>query len=876
MRRSRRGLALAALLAACAGNEVSVPTTTLERPVAVGFVCADLRGRLVDTSLCAEAGEGGPTLYAVVGDSSPGELGLADVSTRDRASRLIDLDESNPGIQLLEMGRILSDAALSPATIGGRRAKTVRAVTANSGSCDLGIVDVQEILDHPGTARSSRVTPTVSGVALRARPRALAFVPGRDDQVYVTFPVCGLLARIDLGTGAVLEGLTVTADGRIATTGAPACPVECGVAADPCAGACPSTALPGDLEVADDGSALVMSAAGGSFVVVAALDRDDGTLGFARVVPLDGDTATDRVRVSPTTRYGRFAYAAARDGSVRVISLDELRECETNPDPRVLPAGAPSGCYPMGTPRRPLSRGPGIDLASTLLPVDIAFAELTRGACCGRDGACTETSRTECEGTWSGGGSECPVDGCYASSTPAAALGPLYYDGVFAFVLESNGHVVTVDVDDQFYADAVPHTRRSGQIRFAGADRAFRRQYSLGSVWKPLPLVGGIDDAQGAGTPQAPSRTFGAGQPAPDDRYPKLAPTTSAREDLGVLFPDPLRAPTDGVSLTFEGVLPGTARTTGRLEACDGSSSNVCLKDEGAAFCSHGVEDHDLVELIGCTSDADCRTVETCLRDPQAALEQGGMCVCSDAADPQVDLCLARDNPDCAALFATPRKYCIHKAKLGEIVLGPTRLLPKTAIQDDPTMPDAVYVCDPPSGDANVPLPPPSCFPAGVRYRVRARDALLVQSDQAGFVHRIVAADADGSCVADASRSPLLQSKIALDPPPCVDSAIPERNPCATRDLVRLGHPLYDLTVARAQDRPRRDPGQDFQIIFHVTGSFEPLDADLGAFLPAAIELGPDGLLYVVDQGDEVFGVGRGHLARMDPYAGKADDFVVR
>ena len=771
------GIALA-LVASCGGERVRLATTTLERPVAMGFVCADAADRLLDLSACSSA-TGGATLWGLVANSSRGEVALVDLFTEDLSVRTRDIDRASPGIQLLSAGREITDLAVSP---GSARATPTRAVTANHGSCDLGLIDVQELLDTPATAPVvSRVIPRVGGAPLGAGPRAVAFVPGSSAQVYALFPGCGLLARLDLATGEVLDALSIPADASPTSVTDPRCPSECAGVGAGCDGAdCPDSALPTDLDVADDGSLLVVSAAGASFITIVALDRD-GALGYPLIVPLEGDTVTDRVRVSPQTRYGRFAYAAARDGSVRVVLLAEARECETNADPRMLVGSQDTGCVPLGTPRRPLARGPGIDLPGARLAIDVAFGSFDQ---------------------------------------PSGDLGGArYFDGVFAFVLLADGFVVVVDLEDRVYPDAIPHAIRSEIARSAGQDGLYRL---------PLPAV--RFDSAGKWL----QRDLGEDE-VPEDRYPTLLDPP-----LGVRFGDPPRTPTGEVTLTFEGALPETERTAGLLRECGG---RVCLDDPGAAFCSKAVQIGDVVELVGCTSDSQCRSgIEVCLEDPSAAVGLGGLCVCDADADPGSDRCLDRERSACRSLITGRREFRVALARTDRLEV------------------DAF---------------PGACLPIEARYRVRAGDAFVLRGAAVDFLHRIVADD-DGTCVVDGERSPLVQSRVALAPPPCTESSAPAPNPCGARDLVRFGHPLYDLTLSRMDDRPPREPDREFTLRFVVDGPFDLMETNVQSFLPAAIEPGPDGRFYVLDQGDEIGGSGRGRMVRMSATADEIDDFLVR
>ena len=111
------------------------------------------------------------------------------------------------------------------------------------------------------------------------------------------------------------------------------------------------------------------------------------------------------VRVGPRSPAGKFLYAVARDGSVRVIDLDRNVECETNPDPRwktptinlqqaptrpsasadwtfmpPLPPPRSLGCFPLGDPSTPprsvFASSPGIALPPGEVPSDVAFVHV--------------------------------------------------------------------------------------------------------------------------------------------------------------------------------------------------------------------------------------------------------------------------------------------------------------------------------------------------------------------------------------------------------------------------------------------------------------------------------------------------------------------
>jgi hypothetical protein len=246
------------LALACQDDDITTTTRNLERPAPMALFCAARDAESgVPTTLPLQAcdpsddtDDSTGTLFGLVANSARGDVALFETSAV--GEELIDLDPG-PGFGFAAVGAL--PTALETTTDG------CRAVTANSGSCDLSVLDVPGLLEAAclasadlgdldaicptavpaGRAVASRITPRTREGPLLARPQDLLLVPpdGASDAVqgpacaegapyraFVTFPACGLVAQIDLATGLVIDALVVTADG-FRTTDTPRCPVEC-------------------------------------------------------------------------------------------------------------------------------------------------------------------------------------------------------------------------------------------------------------------------------------------------------------------------------------------------------------------------------------------------------------------------------------------------------------------------------------------------------------------------------------------------------------------------------------------------------------------------------------------------------------------------
>ncbi|MEK6606057.1 MAG: hypothetical protein AABZ30_00180 [Myxococcota bacterium] len=914
---------------ACGADPIITPSRNLDRPVAVAFACVklDVEGRVFATAPaadCAPDGEPQRRLYAFVANSTRGEIAVVDASR----GRLLDLEAGSPGFRFLPVGELPADVT---ATADG-----CRVVTANFGSCDLGVVDALETIAPSGeTPKVWMTTPTVGGAPLGARPRAIVANPHATPgacavdapyEAYVTFPSCGLLARIDLATGELVEALSVGEDG-IRRVAAPSCPSECGAGAgclSPRDGTCAveGSALPLGLDLQGDGSRLVVAAGGAPYVGWVSLDPDSGAFVAFGTIPFsspDAPSGASVVRISPPTDAGRFVYAVADDGTLRVLSLLDGRECETNVDARALGesvAPAEALCFGVGDPARPrraLAHGPGIEIAGDL-PVDVSFAEIH---CCrdpDEDGGCADDpERTVCP----------------AVIVEGRPLSTIFYDGVYAFVATSRGLVYVVDVEDRFESalsgagyrrESLPHSIRPIAQRedLGCADP----EDGATDFRLRLPFVDGDGSTMRYGQEEL---RLG------DSAFPGLLDTTACAsgcalddgegvcrnscgdecgatdDDHGILFPDPRAVESEILELDHEGVIPRTARSTGRVIACDEAASarptgrGVCVRDVGAGFCGAGVEPGDIVELAGCAGDADCDPLlEICAFDPGTPAGLGGFCAPRETGELL---------PECRAVARSRREYRVAAARDDRLALEllPVRLRCEDdestcgACFDQAEANDCVRVC---AGDDDclglpcalvagqrvcvaAPALSPDCFASLTRYQVRVGAGFRVRYGEDGeFFHRVVPDDG-GACVIDASESRLLVSRIPLEPPPCEDTGVgggaPSPNPCAetTRTLETLVHyanPRHRMTLSRVDRTPPRTPEAELVLRFDVRTPLDPLGVATGAYHAAEIYRAPDGFFYVVDVADTVPAGGvRGQLLRWDAFRAATDSgFVIR
>jgi hypothetical protein len=218
------------------------------------------------------------------------------------------------------------------------------------------------------------------------------------------------------------------------------------------------------------------------------------------------------------------------------------------------------------------------------------------------------------------------------------------------------------------------------------------------------------------------------------------------------------------------------------------------------------------------------------------------------------------------------------------------------------------------------PLPPRECLGAVQRFQIRAGDAFVLLGRETGFLHDLVVDPVTGQCVPSGKNRTNWAARVPLRAPPCDDDGDPRTgpNPCQTTIENVENTPTYDydgsqcvaaqlgvrrrettairiensayamhvvnlLSTGDAQCRGDRAgelspfglvfPGLSIQ--FETAGGFFPLSVGaIEAAYPVAVTPGPDGKLWVLDQGDPS-SITRGRVYKLNAAAPESGFDVV-
>jgi len=594
---------------------------------------------------------------------------------------------------------------------------------------------------------------------------------GGSHRAWVALPGCQLVVKVDLenldktpaGAPQGTKGPTIVQALRVDDKGVTEitdpstieCPVECaggnGNVASNDAGAPPPPtdmgannlptppAFPATLAVDTESDVTGAARAGrlvigdgyGERVDIVPFDVASAAIGTPQSVSLQPDDnnllqrGVRTVRVGPRSPAGKFLYAVARDGSVRVIDLDRNVECETNPDPRwktptinlqqtptrpstadqwsfmpSLPPPRSLGCFPLGDPSTPprsvFATSPGIALPPGEIPSDVAFVHV-----------------------------DAPPGDINNTVAPVPAS-PGVLVGDFAWIITSDGKGTVVNIYDacpqpnqqdpnaqpgnytavcdprnvqislsttvaQFghpqprLLDLVSHQIRNGHPRFflpasesdsTGEPRVPDNTNPCGVAVPPTsPGIpdGGVPDGGGCGSTTSNLPSLYA-EPVP----PMLLPV-SPSETRVVYFVDPIHVHDETWVLSWEGVVAGSDRTVGAPFVVAGNppttQDRAYLSDSGGAWCGRGVLAGDKVIFRGCTGDPECDQAAgfQCVHDPGAFVDVSqGMCLHigqnPDGTEDTVDSWAMK----CGDILRTQRKFRILSAKQNTTVPGGT------------------------------------------------------------------------------------------------------------------------------------------------------------------------------------------------------------
>ncbi|HEX8954170.1 MAG TPA: hypothetical protein VF945_20080, partial [Polyangia bacterium] len=541
----------------------------------------------------------------------------------------------------------------------------------------------------------------------------------------------GVTEVTDLSTiDCPVECAGAPGSGGVSDAGAPTAPApsDMGAVNLPSTQAWPAT-LAVDAETDVSGvvraGRLVIGDGYGERIDIVPFDVATAKLGAASSVTLDpGDNGLVQpgvrvVRVGPRSEAGKFLYAVARDGSVRVIDLDRNAECETNPDPRwksptldlqqtptlnsatkqwsfPVPPPRALGCFPLGdpaTPRRsPFATSPGLALPPGQIATDVAFVHVDAP----------------------------PGDPTKTVAPPPASPGLLVGD--FAWILTSDGRGTIVDIYDacpqpnqqganvqsgQYTPACIPdnvqqsltdtvlqfghpqpmlfdllaHQIRNGHPRFynPATESDTTGQPRVPDSTNPCAVAvpptspgipdGGVPDAGACGSTSGNLPSLYR-----EDVPAQLSP--AAQETRVVYFVDPGHVRNETWVLSWEGVLAGTDRSTGAPlvvpvaagQAPTATTPNrAYLSDAGGGWCGRGVLAGDKLIFRGCTVDSECDQAAgfQCVHDPGAFADvTQGMCLHIDNHMYTVD----HWTQLCGKLLRSQRKFRVISAKQGALV----------------------------------------------------------------------------------------------------------------------------------------------------------------------------------------------------------------
>ncbi len=181
----------------------------------------------LDDKAACDAWQGNVNVYAFVLQQQAGSLAIlaSGVGPTGRLIwGLVDGDALSPGINAVPMGITPAGVVTDPSGCF--------AITANTGTCDLSILDIPSAIGRSGLPQVNRTqVVNSSGAPILAKPRSIVAQPPSGDEpngiddgnvcaaapeslVYVAYPDCNMVAAVDAGTGAVRAGVAFAADGR--------------------------------------------------------------------------------------------------------------------------------------------------------------------------------------------------------------------------------------------------------------------------------------------------------------------------------------------------------------------------------------------------------------------------------------------------------------------------------------------------------------------------------------------------------------------------------------------------------------------------------------------------------------------------------------
>ena len=704
-------VAVALLAAGCPEDQVLTSTRNLARPGPLALVCSARTGDAstptgLTTSHCtSDAGAGGSvkgTLFGFVANTARGEVAVFRPGSS--GERLVDLDPGSPGFGFIPVGSFPTDLK---STLDG-----CRVAVANSGTCDLSVIDVPSVmkvaageLKTPAGAVVSGVIPRTAAGPLRARPQELVLVPptkakaptaacSRDQELraYVTFPRCNLVAEIDLKTGQVLQGVVLLPGGDYITQ-SPRCAAECILRGDP---ARPDMGT-ADLRPTPDKTApdLIVKIDGptadAKVTDASVTDGAPADAGVPDTSAPDTSSSAKDAGVASSTDVLPFGMAyshtdnqlyvsSAGAGFISVIDIDPATRAFKAV--RRVQLGVATTRIKLSPRTRRLgrflyviARDRSVRVISTttlkqcetnldLVKAPEAGVPLSQAGCMVKGETGTLPRRVTTDAPGLRFGSWIPREVTFvtgpevASDAAVPEMGPTAtpMQGVFALIALSDGTIHVVDVEDW-------NVIKSSTTTVPALHLSHRQRNALQGTDLGLPKLR-LESVSGASTGGVPV---------------VVAKTDKDLPNQGIY----LRAPGVGVAgvwnLIYEDALLG--RWSGGLKV---TGDKLLLDDPGATFCASGVEAReqtkgalpdrhgDIAVFVGCQDNNECGIEQICAKSVSNPTNYG-ICIEESRESEMFTKCLSFLNAE--------REYLVTRATSKQLTLDVLPVEPQMVIK---------------------------------------------------------------------------------------------------------------------------------------------------------------------------------------------------
>ncbi len=565
-----RALCAIVLLAACGDVPPPRQTITFDRPDRMSFVClnvAENAGRPMsacdtERDVCTdgqdplegECRDTGASLHGLVLQSTRGEMSVVDFDTLSDTDDddILDVDRVVPGYSSHAVGLLPVAVAVRSADVD--TSGEVYVASADPRSPSVMVVPVSHLREISGEApRTFALSDVPSDMALDSQQRLV-----------VSLPEEGALVLIDPETGeevgCVALGAPTDEGGKCAGWVDSDAGPDAG---DPDAGA-------GDAGPGDAGEAGPSDSGPDAFAhpIAIALAADGNSVWVADIgthliwhVDLTAPGILDSVDVGVTTRAiavspdGRWVYAVdAEFGQVMVVDVEARAVLDPNLEPL-----------------DPLAEGRGIPIPG--LATEVLFLR--------RDDPLEDEEEAH----------------------------PDRLNGLFGLVASSNGFVYVVDVQDlDVESGARPVQDESDpENRFEFAPHHLRSAFILTEANAPrigsVPALGRNDGSRDTGCELVCLQPHFEGVCGPEFCEDRRDPADAVVDDFGITMRHELedertdslwRTTNERWDVVFEGPLPGSTRSRGRVEEEGGDA----LIDERTDFCRLGVEPGDSVVIL--------------------------------------------------------------------------------------------------------------------------------------------------------------------------------------------------------------------------------------------------------------------------------------